>query len=227
MALVPVDEMLRQLPGISMVRDRSRAMAMLDTIMSPAWESRYYSFNCRWSPAEEMASMRDGSGNDYSIVFSSAGAFARGFDHESPMSPYRTDPPALWPGLFESVPEVFRALVTEPAFSDEAGTPLATVCFWRERGDVEWRAGAIQSLPKGIKDDGSAEWLFDVLLDGRPEAYQEFAREYYEVAVDLEAVRWVYALRPLTQSVVSALNPEADLAGLEEDLVEIGYPSRT
>ncbi|TXK43601.1 hypothetical protein FR742_07630 [Nonomuraea sp. C10] len=209
-----------------MVRDRSRALAMLDAIMSPEWESRFYSFNCRWSPSEEMASMRDGCGNEYSIIFSSAGAFARGFDHESPMSPYRTDPPAPWPGLFETVPEVFRSLITEPAFSDEVGTPMATVCFWRERGDVEWKSGAIQSLPTGMNDDGSAELLFDVLLDGRPEAYQQFAQEHYEVAVDLEAVRWVYALRPLTRSVVSALSPEVDLAGLEEDRVEIGYPFR-
>jgi hypothetical protein len=38
-------------------------------------------------------------------------------------------------------------------------------------------------------------------------------------------VRSIYALRPLTQGVVSALNPEVDLAGLEEDLAEIAYPS--
>lgn len=226
MGPVSVYEVIRQLPHISIVRDRSRAMAMLDAIMSPDWESRYYSFNCRWSRTEEMASMRDGSGNEYSIVFSSAGAYARGFDHESPMSPYRIDPPEPWPGLFDSMPEAFRPYVTEPSFSDQAATPLATVCFWREYGDDEWRTGAIQSLPKGIKDDGSAEWLFDVLLDGRPEAYQEFAEEYYEVAADLEAVRSIYALRPLTRSIVSALNSEADLAGLEEDLAEIGYPNQ-
>ncbi|GAA3590002.1 hypothetical protein GCM10022419_085670 [Nonomuraea rosea] len=206
------------MPSIATVRDRSRALAMLDAIMSPEWAFRYYSYNCRWSPAEEMASMRDGSGNEYSIVFSPAGAYARGFDHESPMSPYRADPPAPWPGLFESVPEAFRAQITEAAFSDPAGTPQATVCFWRERDDAEWRTGTT--------DDGGAGRLFDVLLDGRPEAYQKFAEEYYEVAVDLEAVRSVYALRPLTRSIVSALNPEADLAGLEEDLAEIAYPAR-
>jgi hypothetical protein len=67
--------------------------------------------------------------------------------------------------------------------------------------------------------------LFEVLLDGRPEAYQEFAEEYYEVAVDLEAVRHVYALRPLTRHVVSLLNPELDLPDLAEDLAAIGYPA--
>ncbi|MFE4802065.1 hypothetical protein ACFRFL_45945 [Streptomyces sp. NPDC056708] len=33
---------------------------------------------------EEMASMRNGSGDEYSIVFSAAGAYVRGFDHETP-----------------------------------------------------------------------------------------------------------------------------------------------
>ncbi|WP_432867414.1 hypothetical protein [Microbispora rosea] len=218
-----VFEVIQRLPSISIVRDRCRAMAMLDAIMSPEWALRYYSFNCRWSPNEEMASMRDGSGNEYSIIFSQAGAYARGFDHESPMSPYRVNPPMPWPGLLDTVPEVFHSQVTEPAFCDEAGIPLATVCFWREYGDVAWREGTIKSMPEAAKDDGSVEWLFDVLLDGRPEAYQEFAEEYYGVAVNLEAVRSVYALQPLTQSIVSVLNPEVDLASLEEDLAEIGY----
>ena len=198
-------------------------MAMLDAILSPAWEDRYFSFDSRWSPAEEMASMRDGSGNEYSIVFSPAGAYARGFDHESPMTPYRVTPPAPWPGLFDGVPEAFRAQVAEPAFSDN-GTPRATVCFWREQADTAWRASDIDPLPEGVGDDGSAEWLFDVLLDGRPEAYQRFAEGYYEVPVDIVAVRHVYALRPLTQAIVSLLNPEVDISDLTEDLAQAGYP---
>jgi hypothetical protein len=215
--------LIRQLPEISVVRDRCRSMAMLDAILSPEWQYRFFSFNSRWLPAEEMASMRDGSGNEYSIVFSSAGAYARGFDHESPLSPYRVTPPALWPGLLAGVPEAFRAQVAEPAFSDN-GTPRATVCFWREQADTAWRSGAVESRPAGVADDGGAEWLFGVLLDGRPEAYQQFAEDYYEVAVDITAVRHVYASRPLTQHIVSLLNPEVDISALAEDLTEAGYP---
>ncbi|POX63538.1 hypothetical protein C3492_10270 [Streptomyces sp. Ru62] len=221
---VSVYQVVRQLPDISIVRDRSRAMAVLDAIMSPDWESRFYSFDARWSPTEEMASMRDGCGNDYSIVFSQAGAYARGFDHESPMSPYRVTPPVPWPGLFDGVPEVFAHNIVEPAFSGHDGIPRVTVCFWRQQADSEWRAGAIEPLPAGVEDDGSPEWLFDVLVDGRPEAYQQFAEECYEVTTDIEAIRHVYALRPLTQRVVSALNPEVELVDLAEDLAQIGYP---
>jgi hypothetical protein len=139
------------------------------------------------------------------------------------MTPYRVTPPAPWPGLLDGVPEAFRAQVAEPAFSD-SGTPRASVCFWREQADTVWRAGAVEPLPEGAEDDGSAEWLFDVLLDGRPEAYQRFAQDYYEVAVGIVAVRHVYALRPLTQDIVSLLNPEVDISSLAEDLAQAGYP---
>ncbi|MEU6346968.1 hypothetical protein ABZ883_39180 [Streptomyces sp. NPDC046977] len=219
-----ISELIRQLPAIPVVRDCSRAMAVLDAVMSPEWEFRHYSFDARWSPTEEMASMRDGSGGDYSIVFSSAGAYARGFDHESPMSPHRVTPPVPWPGLFDGLPKVFAHNVSEPAFTGHDGTPRVTVCFWREQADARWTAGNVEALPGGAEHDGGAEWLFDVLADGRPEAYRRFAEDYYEVTVDIEAVRHVYALRPLTQGVVSALNPDARLADLAEDLRRIGYP---
>ncbi|MCZ0999713.1 hypothetical protein O1M63_18865 [Streptomyces mirabilis] len=81
-----------------------------------------------------------------------------------------------------------------------------------------------EALPAGVEDGGSAEWLFDVLVDGRPEAYQQFAEEYYEVTVDIEAIRHIYALQPLTQSVVTAMNPDVGVADLAEDLRQIGYP---
>ena len=34
-------------------------MAMLDAILSPEWDCRYYSFNAGWSPDEQMGSMRE------------------------------------------------------------------------------------------------------------------------------------------------------------------------
>ncbi|MFI6588095.1 hypothetical protein [Embleya sp. NPDC050493] len=218
-----VYEVTRRLPEISIVRDRSRAMAMLDAIMSPDWEFRFFSFDSHWSPTEEMASMRDGSGNEYSIVFSAAGAFARGFDHESPMAPYRDRPAAVWPGLMDTVPAVFRACVEEPAFCGADGTPRATVCLWRTHSDLSWRSGAVDFPSRDGGDADGAEQLFDVLADGRPEAYRRFAADYYEVAVDLEVVRHVYALRPLSQALVSSLNPEASVGELAEDMARIGY----
>ncbi len=36
---------LSQLPGIQGLRTLSQALALLDAILSPDWELRYYSFN--------------------------------------------------------------------------------------------------------------------------------------------------------------------------------------
>ncbi|GAB3189046.1 hypothetical protein GCM10027259_59170 [Micromonospora palomenae] len=209
------------LPDIATLRDRCRALAMLDAIMSPDWEFRYYSFDSRWGPGEEMASMRNGSGDAYSIVFSPPGAFIRGLDHESPMSPARND--ELWPGLVDTVPEVFSAHVNEPAFSYK-GMLSATVCLWRQVDDDRWQAGDID-FPSGDDPDG-ADGLFEVLVDPTPMGYQRFAEDYYETSVDIEAVSEVLALRPLTEDLVRRLNPDVTM-DLVEYLAEISYPPGT
>ena len=43
--------------------------------------------------------------------------------------------------------------------------------------------------------------------------------------MDLVAVAEVYALRPLTQPLVSVLNDQLSLADLARDIAEIGYPT--
>ncbi|MGW6914333.1 hypothetical protein ACWGB8_10995 [Kitasatospora sp. NPDC054939] len=195
---------------------------MLDAILSPDWTDRYYSFDSAWAEGEETASMRNGSGDEYSIVFSAAGAYVRGFDHESPMSPYGSDGEP-WPGVVDDVPEVFRAYVTEPAFTDEDEVPVVTACLWREAADDGWRHGVIE-FPAGEGDPDGATNLFALLVDPTPEAYRRFAEDYYEVSVDIDAVRRVYALEPLDEDLVSSLNEDVTLADLADDLAEIGYP---
>lgn len=195
---------------------------MLDAVLSPDRESRYHSFHPGWADGEEMASMRNGSGDEYSIVFSAAGAYIRGFDHEAPMSPYGKDGEP-WPGVLDDVPDVFKPFVEEPAFTDEDEVPLVTVCLWREATDDRWRHGVID-FPAGCSDPDGALRLFERLIDGSPQAFQRFAQDYYEVPVDLEAVRAVYALRPLSHRLVASLNPEATLPDLAEDITAIGYP---
>ncbi|WBB70209.1 hypothetical protein [Micromonospora sp. WMMD812] len=219
---VTAHSVARALPETATLRDRCRALAMLDAIMSPDWEPRYYSYDSRWAPGEEMASMRNGSGDTYSIVFSPAGVFIRGFDHESVMSPARNDD-ELWPGLVDTVPGVFSAQLAEPAFSYE-GVLEATVCLWRQVGDGRWRTGDID-LPGGADPDG-ADRLFEVLLDPTPEGYRRFAEDYYEVSLDADALGAVFALRPLTDDLVRRLNPDVTVADLAEDVAEIGYPAQ-
>ncbi|MFI6048914.1 hypothetical protein ACIBCO_02360 [Streptomyces violascens] len=215
-------DVARQLPTIAGLQDLCRSLAMLDAILSPDWEARYYSFSSAWAEGEEMASMRNGSGDEYSIVFSAAGAYIRGFAHESPMSPYAQDGEP-WPGVIDDVPEVFKPFVEEPAFTDEDGVPAVTVCLWRRPTHDDWHYGTID-FPSDSADPDGATGLFKLLTDRSPEAFQRFAEDYYEVPVDLGAVSDVYALRPLSQELVSSLNAELTLADLAQDITEIGYP---
>jgi hypothetical protein len=79
---------LASFPDVESLKRLSQSLAMLDAILSPDWEFRYYSFNSKWNAGEMMASMRNGSGDDYFILFNSSGAIIKGFAHESPMSPF-------------------------------------------------------------------------------------------------------------------------------------------
>jgi hypothetical protein len=216
MSRVSVFDVIQRLPEPADVRRVSRALAVLDLVLNDDASTRYYEFDARWSATEEAALMRDGSGNEYSIVFSPDGTFAYGFDHESPMSPYVNELKP-WPGLLDGVPEVFHGPRDDKAFWDEA--PRATVCFWRTADDTAWRCGPVENV-----DADGADWLFELVADGRPEAYLTFAEDYYEQALDLDAVRYVYALMPLTEYVVTSLNPQRRLADLKESIAEIGYP---
>jgi hypothetical protein len=218
---VTVYDLARRLPAVPDLRALCRALAALDVVLNPGSEDRRHLYDTDWAPGEELASMRNGAGDEYSVVFTAAGAYVRGFDHESPMSPYATDDEQPWPGVLDAVPGVFRECVAEPAFSDEFGTPCVTVCLWREHRDTAWRHGVIDFPRDG--DDG-ADWLFGLLTDRTPEAFRDWAQDYYALPIDLDAVRHVYAGQPLTASVVTALGSATTLAAVADRVAATGYP---
>ena len=221
MCVVSVHGLIARLPDVEVVHGRCRAMAALDAILSPEWEFRYFSFDAAWATSQQMASMRNGSGDAYAIVFAPGGVWAYGFDHESGMSPYRCDPLASWPGLLEDLPAAFSELVAEPAFCDPLGALRATVCFWREREGAGWACGSPSPLSRA-QDDGGAGWLFEVLVEGA-QGYCAFAREYYDIDVDTQSVHHVFALKPLSQQIVSRLNPDTSLPDIAVELRSIGF----
>jgi hypothetical protein len=216
-----------RLPAIGVVRRWSQSLAVLDAIMSTEWEYRYFSFDAQFGPGEALASMRNGSGDEYSITFTRGGAFLRGFDHGSPISPFVQTPPALWPGLLAGLPASLAAAAQEPAFT-LGGISKATVALWRLAGDDHWGHGHIADPPALETEyadlDGSG-WLF-AQLDGRCESYLQYASEYFERELPAQSVTQVIEHRPLTAALVQALNPERSLDDdLTGELNRIGYPA--
>ncbi len=208
---------LTSLPNVDELRQLLQSLAMLDAILSPDWDGRYYSFNSKWARGQQMGSMRNGCGDDFFALFDAKGCFLKGFDHESPMSPHRGKTDAIWPGLFDTVPAEFAKCLTEPAIEIEH----TTFCIWQLRGQA-WQHGPVE-FPKDDPDpDGSQDLLAH--LDGRPETYGDWAKDYYYKDVDLDAVNHAYQQKPLTRAVIARLNDEVKLADLKDDIQEIGYP---
>ncbi|MFI7007174.1 hypothetical protein [Streptomyces sp. NPDC050145] len=188
-----------RLPDIPTLRARCRAVAAAEAMVNPSGRYTYYAYETGWGGAgEDVLLVVNGSGDDAAVVFSPAGVYIRVFDHESWMSPYTTDDEEPWPGVLDSVPDVFRRYVDEPAFNDEH-IPLVTACIWRETGDSRWHTGDI-TFPEGEPDGDGAAWLLRLLVDGTPEAFRDWAQEYYERPVDLAAVREVFATHTATHT---------------------------
>ncbi|MFX4293896.1 hypothetical protein [Streptomyces bohaiensis] len=219
-----VHDVARRLPSLSVLRDRCRALAMLDAVLSPSPEDRRHFFGSSGTPGQELASMANGSGDEFAVVFSTDGAVLIGFDHESPMSPYANDGEP-WPGVVEHVPEPFAAVVADPAFADEEGVPNVTVCLWRGIGDKRWHHGEI-AFPTERTDADGADALFRLLLADCSDAWRREAEDYYEVPVDSVAVAALFALRPLDQGLVAALRPGSSPADFAPHASTIGYPRR-
>ncbi len=217
---------LSGLPDVDGLKRLLQSMAMLDAILSPEWQYRYYSFNSKWSRGEQMGSMRDGCGDDFFALFNKHGCFLKGFDHEAMMSPYGQKPKRVWPGVLDAVPEEFADELKQPAFSMED----TTFCIWRRYSDSGWQRGIIDFPTERPDPDGSQSLLSP--LDGKPETYLAWATDYYELDEDddrsltLDAVQHVYAHRPLTAALVKSINGEVTLKELAGDITEIGYPRR-
>jgi hypothetical protein len=86
-----------ELPAPTELERICRGLAALDAVLCAEWEGRLYSFNQAWSPdrGERMASMRNGSGDDWFLVFAPGGGFLKAFWHEYP----REDVAAIHEGL--------------------------------------------------------------------------------------------------------------------------------
>lgn len=207
---------LRELPNIDELKRISQSLALLDAILMPDWEYRFYSFDANWSDDEMLASMRNGSGDSYFILFNSSGAIIKGYAHESAMAAHSAETGEVWPGVLDQVPPEFEAVSNDPALVPEE----TSFCIWRKRGDLEWQTGKIE-FPDADNADGSEHLLF--ILDGKPETYAAWASEYYERPIPAAAVKEIYAHKPLTQQLVSRLNADRLLEELESDLDEIGY----
>ncbi|MFE3187586.1 hypothetical protein ACFXHA_01170 [Nocardia sp. NPDC059240] len=170
--------------------------------------------------------MDNGAGDEYSIVFNSAGVYVRGFDHHSELNTYgQNDTGELWPGLTDGLPTPFHPYVTDAAFRfDEE--PTMTVCLWRLSTDSEWHTSqTIHPAVENLNGDGS-DWLFDQLIDWSAETKADHYRRYFDLPAnpDQAALQEIMEGRQITADLVYRLNSGIDLAIVTEEAAISGIP---
>jgi hypothetical protein len=207
---------LSPLPDIASLKKLTQSLALLDAIICPEWEYRYYSFDAHWSSDLSVFFMRNGSGDEFITLFAKEGAIIKGFAHESMMSPYRHDPLRLWSGILDQVPKSLRRYLDDPAFELIA----TTFCVWKTITDTEWKCGKI-AFPDDDFGDGSAMLLS--ILDGIPTTYQKYAQEYFDKTIELSVISHIYQHMSLTHEVVNKLNSNLQMSDVSEELKSIDY----
>lgn len=212
-----MEDVVRRLPAPPRLIQLSQALALLDAILCPEQQYRYYRFDPNWADGQQLASMDNGSGDEYSVVFVDGAVFVRGFDHESDLSPFTRNPVSLHPGIFDGLPARLQELAVEPAFQMEGVLMASLACWWEEGGP--WRYGT----PDSDSSDGS-DWLLDQLLDDSPGAYVEYAKDYFEVDADLAVVSSVFRGEPISLEQARLLAPDLTPDRFNEDTHSIGFP---
>ena len=116
------------LPSISVLRGLTQSLAMLDALLCPEFQYRYYSFDFHWDGKTQAAFMRNGSGDEWRVIFDpDDGALLVGSAHELPAG----EEGEFAEQIRATVPASFRSLMEEP--NSTAFVDFATFCLWRQR----------------------------------------------------------------------------------------------
>jgi hypothetical protein len=180
-----------------------KCLAILDCILMPEWEYRYFSFNKKWDKKEMMASMRNGSGEEYFIHFCENGVAIKLYSKDNTIAINYQD-------LLKQVPKEFASFKTENAFNFENTTYL----LWIVNGQTEWSV-----LPK-IKTEIP---LLGFVVSG-PKYYYDWAVDYYEKKLNFGIIEDVFANKPINEEMIKKLNKDITLEDIKDDIDGIGYP---
>jgi hypothetical protein len=205
------EKSVNDLPSIEVLKSHLQSTAVLDSILSPEWEDRYYSFNNSWDKDVALSTIRNGSGDHLFSVFCPNGCLVKGFDHEASSNLFNTMQPHTWEEILNFVPFDFRKYLGEVSLIPEE----TTFCIWRNFQDTSWN-----SIPMNFSF-GSRELL--LMLNANEQEYHKWAEEYYETTIDIKIIEHVFARKVLNQDTLLNINNQLVTEKLYQELQEIGY----
>ena len=190
-------EIIIRLPKIEDCKRIFKAISVIDAIIMPEWEYRYYSFNSKWDTNQMMASMRDGSGNSFFSLFTEAGLIIKGFDKNHVTTLKNVEIHEM--DVYKDVPGIFNEFLNEPAFDIEN----TTFCVWNQKTKEIWEAS------KQYKEE---ELDLLMILITKAKGYVDWASEYYEKEIPFNVVKDIFDGKPINQKMICLLNPDSTFA---------------
>lgn len=216
------DVSYKNLPDINTFKEKLMAQSVLDIILIKQEEDwlRLTNFYQDYAMGVDMVKIDAGSGGDLYILFSDEGVIIKGFDHESPLSPYSNEERDIAQEIYAPVPKELRELL-----DDSVTVQDVTFCIWRKQTDTCWHKSEVP-MPDYYEDDQDGEeYLLEYLfLDA--ESWLEWAREWYDEQAEdikLDDVRKVYEHQEITKELIGAINPDRDFEEVIRELKGIGY----
>ena len=180
-------------------RRKLKRLALLDAIVEQEWEYRYYSFNSEWSEHEEMASLRDGCGGEWFVLFDGDNV---AFKCTSLVDGLVDD----FVELKASVPKHFSSFIEEPAFSMDHGS-----CIWYLEDNSWVRLGnSLTDLPDPEK-----------IIAMTASDYCQYVEGNFELRVEKTLVESVLEGK-FSMEIAKQINPDIDIELLTKNLQEIG-----
>lgn len=194
-----------------------QSLAMLDAILDPAGNFRYFGFDQYWDDQQAMAEMHDGNGSHYFIMLSNMKEDAQPYAVGKLFAKSLTqtaDVPKI-NNIANNSP--LQDFLDEDAFKHDE----ASLYFYQLANESVWSVTpAIENIP------------FLGFLANKEAAYIPWARDYYqpdfepdsEITIDEQIVADIFAYKPLNKEMVQRLNPLVNIDQLVDDILDIGYP---
>ena len=201
-------------PDARTLGNRAMALAMLDAIICPEREYRYFSFDAERDDGARLGSMRNGDGDHWLLHLSENGAILKGYVQQLA----RGDARAMAREMRRRVPVEFDAVLRDPAFSMDT----VSYCYWQRADETTWRRIAHPEPDLAECSDGSADYLSILLAPAS--AYYDYATDYFECEPNLASIEHIYAHAPLTAAIVQSLNARLSLEDAQAAAAAIGYP---
>lgn len=207
----------QSLPHPRLLAQRAMALALLDAIICPEVQYRYFTYDPAFAAGQHVAAMRNGEGDHWYLHLSGAGAIIKGHVHDLPRGQAR----AMALHAQAQVPADFAALLHESAFMMDS----VSFCYWRRSQDTLWRQLPHPDARLQHHYDGSADYLSILLASST--CYFSYASDYFECEPPLASIDHVYAHGPLTAALVRSLNPQMSLGDALDAAARIGYPGQS